>query len=80
MSNCDLDDEDVLFLGRSIPFLGEATTFKVDQMKTTLMNQFITLTSNNESAMNWLQKGFDCKLLSATQGCGWRKGKYARRA
>jgi hypothetical protein len=78
MSNYDLNDEDVLFLEPNVPFLGETTTFKVDQVKATLIKQFIIL-ANNGTAAWWFGKGFNCKLLSATQGGGWKRGKLRLR-
>ncbi|MBD1804090.1 hypothetical protein H6F98_01190 [Microcoleus sp. FACHB-SPT15] len=48
-------------------------------MKAALIQQFITLTSNNHTARRWLEEGFSCELLSTTQGRGWRKGKIRLR-
>ncbi len=44
MGNYDLNDDDVLYLEEQAPFLGEARTLKVGQMKDNLKKQFYELT------------------------------------
>jgi len=78
MGNYELDDEDVLLLGTPAPFLGEATTFTVHQVQCKLQAEFNQVTKS-QSAHTWLSMGIDCKLLSATEGKGWRKGKIRLR-
>ena len=79
MGNYELDDNDVLSLATKTPLLGETTTFKVAQMKSALKQQLTSLPNVNPAAMWWLDKGYDCELLSVTQGRGWRKGKIRLR-
>ena len=78
MGNYELNDDDVLYLEEQAPFLGEARTLKVAEMKDNLKKQFYELTKLR-NAHSWLDEGITCKLLSANEGRGWRRGKIRLR-
>jgi len=78
MGNYELNDDDVLYLEVLAPFLGEARALKVSEMKSNLQKEFCDLT-RFKNANIWLNEGFTCNLLSATEGRGWRRGKIRLR-
>ncbi len=78
MGNYELNDDDVLYLETKAPFFGEPTALKVSEMKGNLQKKFCDLTNFNNANI-WLNEGFTCNLLSATEGRGWKRGKIRLR-